>query len=111
MTVGPVSDEQLMQQAKRGDREALAGLFHRYQGPLYNFYLRSCGRADDAEDLAMETLLRVFRHAERFSGCGSFRAWMYRLAVNLSHDRPRVQRRRPEVLSSSVREAWLGLED
>lgn len=106
-----VSDEQLMRQAKEGDREALSALFSRYQGPLYNFFLRSCGRVDDAEDLAMETLLRVFRHAEHFSGTGSFRAWIYRLAVNVSHDRARRAKRRPEVLSSVVRERWLGIED
>jgi RNA polymerase sigma-70 factor, ECF subfamily len=105
-----MSDEQLMERVVQDDREALAELFRRYQGPLYNFFLRSIGRPEDAEDLAMETLLRVFETAPRFRG-GSFRAWIYRLALNILRDRARRLRYRPECLASSIADAWSALED
>jgi len=106
-----MTDEQLMERVNGGDREALSELFHRHQKPLYNFFLRGFGHPQDAEDLAMETLLRVFRHGDHFQGGGSFKAWLYRLALNVSRDRGRRVRRRPEVTASSMEEQWAALED
>ena len=106
-----MNDEQLMERVNQGDREALADLFRRHQRPLYNFFMRGFGHPEDAEDLAMETLLRVFRHADHFRGRGSFKAWLYRLAINVAHDRRRRAGRRPEVTASSVEAKWAALED
>lgn len=106
-----MDDERLIERVRGGDREALAELFERYQKPLYNFFLRACCAADDAEDLVMETLLRVHRHADRYTGRGSFRAWLYCLALNACRDRHRRSRRRPEIPASSVEAQWFQVED
>jgi RNA polymerase sigma-70 factor (ECF subfamily) len=104
------ADERLMQRVRAGEREALSALFHRHQKPLFNFFLRGCGHTEEAEDLAMETLVRVFQRAEQFRG-GSFKAWMYRMALNVLRDKARSSRRRPEVTASSVETTWALLED
>lgn len=100
-----MTDEQLVRKAGEGDREALAELFARYQQPLFAFFTRSFAAPEDAEDLVMDTLLRVFRNAGQFRG-GSFRGWIYQLALNVGRDRLRRVRRRPELLASAVAEEW-----
>ena len=100
-----MTDEELVRRAGTGDREALAELFERHQQPLFAFFTRSFAAPEDAEDLAMETLLRIFRHAGQFRG-GSFRGWMYQLALNVGRDRLRRTRRRPELLASAVEAEW-----
>jgi len=105
-----MADEELMHQVAAGDRDALAELFRRHQKALYNFFLRGGAQPDDAEDLAMETLVRVYRGAPQFRG-GSFRGWLYRLAVNAARDRARSRRRRPEVPASALESAWGEIED
>jgi RNA polymerase sigma-70 factor (ECF subfamily) len=106
-----MTDEQLMERVKHGERTALAELFRRHERPLFNFFRRGFGHPEDAEDLAMETLLRVFRNADRFRSGGSFRAWLYCIAVSVARDWSRRRGRRPEVSASSVAEEWAGAED
>jgi RNA polymerase sigma-70 factor (ECF subfamily) len=106
-----MTDEALMGRVRNGDREALGELFRRHQRPLYNFFMRSFGLVDEAEDLAMETLLRVFRHADHFRGTGSFKAWLYHLALNVARDRSRRVKRRPETLASAMEETWADIQD
>jgi RNA polymerase sigma-70 factor (ECF subfamily) len=106
-----MNDEQLMERVNHGERAALAELFRRHERPLFNFFLRGFGHPEDAEDLAMETLLRVFRYADRFRGPGSFRAWLYCIALSVARDWSRRRRRRPEVTASSVATEWASVED
>lgn len=100
-----MTDEELVQRAGEGDRASLSELFVRHQQPLFAFFVRGFAAPEDAEDLAMETLLRVFQNAGRFRG-GSFRGWMYQLALNVGRDRTRRARRRPELLASTVAAEW-----
>jgi RNA polymerase sigma-70 factor (ECF subfamily) len=106
-----MTDEQLMGRVNQGERDCLAELFRRYERPLVNFFLRGFGHPSDAEDLVMETFLRVFRYAERFGDSGSFRAWLYCLALNVARDWARRRGRRPEVTASSVSQEWERVED
>jgi len=79
---------QLVEQAKRGDAEAMARLCeHLY--PLVLQYARCNVGSDIAEDIANDVFLRVVRslHAQR----GSFLAWMYRIARNRIADHARAR--------------------
>ncbi len=48
-----------------------------------------------AQDLVQETFLRVWTRAEQWSGQGSFKAWLYRIATNLALNHLRSLRRHP----------------
>jgi RNA polymerase sigma-70 factor (ECF subfamily) len=106
-----MTDEQLMGRVNQGERDCLTELFRRYERPMLNFFMRGFGHPSDAEDLVMETFLRVFRYADRFGDRGSFRAWLYCLALSVARDWARRRGRRPEVTASSVSEEWEETQD
>ncbi|MBX3438631.1 MAG: sigma-70 family RNA polymerase sigma factor [Planctomycetaceae bacterium] len=96
-----MDDDQLMIQVQQGDPAALGGLVERYQGPLIGFFVRNTHDRHLAEDLAQETLLKIFDQSWNYLPRGRFRAWMYRIARNLMIDHHRRQSR--DALLNSVR--------
>ena len=88
-------DETLLRRyARRGDASAAEALVRRHAAALGAFLAGWSDGADEAEDLAQETWLRVLRGPDAFRG-GSFRAWLLRVARNLAVDRSR--KRRPDL--------------
>lgn len=84
--------------AARGDREAFAALFGHF-APRVKGYLRRLGLADaQAEELAQETMLAVWRRAEQFDpAAGSASAWIFTIARNLRIDAVRRDRLAPRL--------------
>jgi RNA polymerase sigma-70 factor (ECF subfamily) len=92
--VGEMDDEALLDRCRRGDRGAFTPLVHRYQDELYTMALRLTGNPADAADVVQETFTRAFRSLPRLRGA-TVRAWLFRVAVNCSHDIHRQRSRRP----------------
>jgi RNA polymerase sigma-70 factor (ECF subfamily) len=92
-TVGEATDEELMARVRSGDLQSFGVLAARYNGPLFSFASRYLGRREEAEEVRQEALLRALDQARTFDPAGRFRAWIYRIALNLCHDRSRRRRR------------------
>lgn len=89
-----MDDEALLERSRHGDRDAFAALVNRYQDELYTMALRLIGNPADAADVVQETFLRAYTRVPELRGA-SVRAWLYRVAVNCSHDVQRRTFRRP----------------
>lgn len=88
-------DDELMQRFQKGDEDAFNLLVRRHQKPLINFIARYTGDRDNAEDLAQETFIRMFKAANRYkSGRAQFKTWMYFIAKNLCKNEIRNRGRR-----------------
>ena len=87
------SDDVLVAAALEGNARAFETLVERH-APRVSRVLRLLGvPAADREDVAQDTFLRVFRHLRGYRTGRSFSAWIYRVAVNASHDwRERTRR-------------------
>jgi len=69
---------------------------------VYRFCAMVCRDSHDAEDLAQEALLRAMRNLDRYDPArGSIEGWLWRIVVNLAHDRGRATRRADSL--------WAGL--
>ncbi len=93
MTVLPGDDEQLIDQANRGSQQAFSQLVRRYEGMVYSLCYRMMGNAAEAEDLAQEAFLRLYRSLGRFHPGTPVRPWLRRIAANVCLD---VLRKRKE---------------
>lgn len=69
-----------------GDKRAAKALYDRYAGSLMTVCLRYTADADEAKDVLQETFIKVFTQFRQFHyrGEGSLRAWLTRIAANVS---------------------------
>ncbi|MBM4366385.1 MAG: sigma-70 family RNA polymerase sigma factor [Deltaproteobacteria bacterium] len=108
----PPTDEDLMDAVRDGSEDAYGALFERYRAPLYGFSMRMTRHRETADDVFQETFLRVYRARSTWSHQdGSFRSWLFRIAVNTIRDRARAAARRPEVLGDDWEPAYQGAPD
>jgi len=91
------SDTELVAGALAGDTEAFTALFERYYSMIYAFAYRLCFNKEDAQDVAQETFVRAARSLGSFEKKASFKPWLYRIAVNASHDANRSLKRKERV--------------
>jgi RNA polymerase sigma-70 factor (ECF subfamily) len=79
-------DDLLMIRIQEGDQKAFDELVHRHQKRLFYFFLDNLRDPHLAEDLAQETLLKVYNQSWDYLPLGRFTSWMYRVARNLLID-------------------------
>jgi RNA polymerase sigma-70 factor (ECF subfamily) len=94
------SDDSLMVRLKGGDSAAFAELLGRHAAAVTGFSYRMVGNAAEADDIAQETFLRLWRGREKWEPRAQVRTWMLRVAHNLCIDRFR----RREVVTNEFPE-------
>ena len=84
-----LEDQALISALQRAEPDAYETLTKRFQSPVYNLAWRLLEDPADAGDVVQEVFLKVFRNVASFRGDSSLRTWIYRIAVNESHNRRR----------------------
>lgn len=83
-------DEELVRRVGVGDKRAAAELVRRHLPRMVGLARRMLGNHAEAEDVAQEVFLRVWKHAGAWRpGQAKFETWMHRVAMNLCLDRLR----------------------
>jgi RNA polymerase sigma-70 factor (ECF subfamily) len=93
-------DAELVRKSLTGDQRACRDLVRRYQRPVFSVLMRVVRRAEDAEDLAQETFVRMFRALDRYDPERPFTAWLFTIATRLAIDH--LRRRRVQTVSLTV---------
>jgi RNA polymerase sigma-70 factor (ECF subfamily) len=104
-TAGPMSDRddwQLVESARQGDERAFATLVDRYQEPVVNFCWRMVGSRQDAEDLAQDSFVRLYRYLGRIEPRAKFSTALFGIARNLTLNYIRDQKRRGRGRTASL---------
>jgi RNA polymerase sigma-70 factor, ECF subfamily len=99
---GPAEDPdlELVRRAGAGDASACAALVDGYLAKVTAFAGRTLANRADAEEVAQEVFLRVWQHAGSWRAGGArFSTWLYRVTLNLCHDR--LRRRRETALDAA----------
>src|SRR2546425_88933 len=78
------SDVQLMMDVKAGDQASFELLLRKYRTPLVSFLHRMVRNSTEAEDLAQEVFLRVYRARKQYAPSAKFTTWLFRIATNLA---------------------------
>lgn len=80
---GVCEDSQLIAEILAGSEEAFTELMNRYEGRIYAFGFRMCGRHEDALDLTQETFLTAFQSLGTLRNDSALTSWLYRIATNI----------------------------
>jgi RNA polymerase sigma-70 factor (ECF subfamily) len=86
-----------MERLAAGQDAALNDLMERHATPVFHFLCRRVGNEDDANDLAQETFVRVFRARASFRSNEKFSTWLFTIAANLARNHFRWRSRHPNV--------------
>lgn len=90
-------DVRLMLKVRDDNAAAFDELMLRYQNRLVTVLEHLIGRRDQAEDLAQEVFLRVYRARKRYVAGAKFSTWLYTIANHVAANALRSRSRRPEV--------------
>lgn len=90
----PATDSRLVEESRRGNREAFGELVQRYERRLVRVILRFVHDTELARDLAQETFIRVYERLDQFDPSRRFGPWLFRVGVNLTLDYLRKRKRR-----------------
>lgn len=72
-------DETLAFEAQQGNMQAFADLVERHKGRVYRTLYQVVGDAYDAQDLAQEVFVKLFRSLSGYRGDAAFTTWLHRL--------------------------------
>jgi RNA polymerase sigma-70 factor, ECF subfamily len=97
-----------MLRVKRGDRAAFAELVEKYKQPVMNFVFRTLRDEIEAEDLAQNVFLQVYKSRAATKRTAKFSTWLFTIARNLCLNEIRRRSRHP---AESLEEAHAEHED
>src|SRR5664279_3762151 len=92
-----VRDRADMERLIAGQDTALNDLMERHAMPVFHFLCRMVGNEDDANDLAQETFVRVFKSRDSFRAEQKFSTWLFTIAANLARNHFRWRSRHPNI--------------
>lgn len=95
MDLEQLSDEQLIQRIVKGENQLYRELISRYQSKVYAVAFKVANHSKDAEDVAQEVFIQIFRSLTQFKGDSTFSTWIYRITMNKALDLKRKQARAP----------------
>lgn len=88
-----MDDNELVNAARAGDRDAFRTLFQRYHRRAYSLAYGVVHNADDALDVVQDAFIKAHRYLDKFEGTSSFYTWLYRIVMNLAIDHLRKHRK------------------
>jgi len=88
-------DAALMLRVKKGDTAAFTELVEKYKQPVMNLVYRTIHDATEAEDLAQNVFVQVFKSASRYKHTAKFSTWLFTIARNLCLNEIRRRSRHP----------------
>jgi RNA polymerase sigma-70 factor (ECF subfamily) len=88
------SELRFIERLRRHDERAFNELVQAYEQRVFRLVFRMLGRRDEAEDMAQEVFVQVFKAVSTFRGDSKLSTWIYRIAVNLCKNRIKYLARR-----------------
>ncbi len=80
---GIMTETEVIRRAQKGDAAAFEQIFRFHFRRVYALCLRMVRNTSEAEDLAQETFLQLFRKIQTFRGESAFSTWLHRVSVNV----------------------------
>jgi len=92
-----LSDEELLEKARKKDVQAFTALFEKYSEKILYYLFRYIGDFQKAEDITIETFTKAYQKLPVYKEIGMFSSWLYKIATNTARDYLRKKLRVQEV--------------
>ena len=100
-----VSERLLLSRLQARDEEAFEEMVGLYQNKIYHLVYRMMGNAGEAEEVAQEVFVTVFKSIDSFRGDSKLSTWLYRIATNHCKNRLKYLGRRSYKATGELDEA------
>lgn len=87
------NDQILINQINNGDTFAFGQLVDQYKDLVFTLALRMLKNREEAEEVAQDTFIKVYKSLKRFKGDSKFSTWIYRIGYNTCLDRIKKNRK------------------
>jgi RNA polymerase sigma-70 factor (ECF subfamily) len=104
-------DQQLVERAQRGDKQAFELLVSKYQRKLARLLSRFIRDATEVEDVTQEAFIKAYRALPTFRGDSAFYTWLYRIGINTAKNYLVAMGRRAPTTTEIDSEEAEGFED
>ena len=114
------TDNELIKDFQKGSEEAFNALVDRYLTNTYGFFRKFTDSNEEAEDLAQNVFIKMYRSLKKFRFESEFKTYLFRANVNMSNTYLRRTKWRnllhldqapaPSYVDSSVEDAWMKKE-
>ncbi|HEY1537353.1 MAG TPA: sigma-70 family RNA polymerase sigma factor, partial [Polyangiaceae bacterium] len=88
------TERKFIERLAQRDERAFNELVELYEARVFRLLLRMLGRRDEAEDMAQEVFVQIFKAIGTFRGDSKLSTWIYRVSVNLCKNRMKYLSRR-----------------
>jgi RNA polymerase sigma-70 factor, ECF subfamily len=95
----------LIRRLQQRDEKAFEEVVRLYQHKVFNLVYRMLGNREEAEDVAQEVFVTVFKSIDSFRGEAKFSTWLYRIAANHCKNRMKYLGRRSYKATGELDEA------
>src|SRR5437762_3460260 len=99
---GTVATEALIQRCLKGDQAAWDQIVKQYWRKVFNVAYKFVGKHDEAEDLAQDIFLKIFKSLDTFDRRANFQTWLISVSRNLCIDHYRSVRKERETIDRQV---------
>ncbi|MEW6685345.1 MAG: sigma-70 family RNA polymerase sigma factor [Candidatus Edwardsbacteria bacterium] len=90
-------EQTLIERCLKQDQQAYTKLIEKYKRPVFSFIFRLVRHQQDAEDMAQETFIKIFRSLDSYNPELKFSNWLFKIAYNTTIDF--LRRQKPETIS------------
>jgi RNA polymerase sigma-70 factor (ECF subfamily) len=97
-----LSETEIIELCKKGDRDAFNTLVEKYQTQVINIAYSMLSNREDALDAAQEVFVKIYKNIGGFKGKSSLSTWIYRIVSNVCNDILRKRRKNTNVISIST---------
>jgi RNA polymerase sigma factor (sigma-70 family) len=87
------SDILIIEEVLQGKPNAFSIIVDRHKNKVFNLAFRICGNREEAEEIAQDSFLKVYRSLKSFKMKSSFSTWLYRIVYNASVSQVRLKKK------------------
>ncbi|MGV6831343.1 MAG: RNA polymerase sigma factor [bacterium] len=92
-----INDQEYIDKVLAGDQSAFAVIVDQYKDLVFSIAIQMVKHQEEAEEVAQDTFIKVFKSLRSYKGDSKFSTWIYRVAYNTSLDRIKKNKRKQQT--------------